>query len=235
MISLSKLNPEMPKTVSELFRQITAVSSQTLAQPQNLIPSLARIAQRIVSMGLYEAVSQEWEQFVEKGSVKDRFSPTLKYCVLELLNFLEDEMPDEKRFQLMKKILFVTGSGMAAEQEKRMAHTYIKIVKILSPEEILIMNAIYNILKNEPSKIDDLKNTNNGRNSVFPDNWLELIATESGLRYKELILLQEQKLVDKQMILSRVSRGEMIQVNNNFRLTSLGKGIWDYISKYDKL
>lgn len=235
MKSLAKFNPEMPKTVTELFRQITAVSSQTLAQPQNLIPSLARIAQRIVAVGFSKTISQEWSYLVKKGAIKDEFSPHIKYCILEFLNFLESEMPDEERFQIMKKILFVAASESEGEREKRMAHTYMKIIKLLSSEEILIMNAIYSIYKNERSKIQDLKNTNNGRNSVFPDDWLNLISLESGLKYKELVVLQEQKLIDKQLILSRISRGGMIRVDENFRLSSLGLGIWEYISKYDKL
>lgn len=235
MKSLAKLKPKLPKTVTELFRQITAVSSQTLGQPQNLIPSLARIAQRIVSAGLTEGISQEWNYLVKKGVIKDEFSPKMNYCILELLNFLENEMPDEERFQVMKKILLVAASESEEEREKHTPHTYMKIIKQLSSEEILIMNSIYNVFKNKKNKIDDLKNTNNGRNSVFLDEWFNLMVSESGLKHKELVAIQEQKLIDKQLISSRVSRGEMIRIDENFRLTSLGLGIWDYIGKYNKL
>ncbi len=233
MRTLAKLNPELPKKVTELFKQITAVSSQTLAQPQSLIPSLARIAQRIVSVGLTEALSREWKYLVKKGVIKDEFSPQLNYCILELLNLLESEMPDEGRFQIMKKILFATASETDEERERHTPHAYMKIIKLLSSEEILIINVIYHILKHDQDSIMKLRNTNKGKLHVFHDDWLDFIAKRTGLKHRELVVLQEQKLIEKQLI-SPVIHDE-VRVDRNFRLTSLGLGIWEYTDKYDEL
>lgn len=234
MKTLSKLNPSMPQPVTELFKELTAgATGLTMSTSKDIPITAARIAQRIVSQGFTDAIKSEWEYLVEKGKIKDTYSPSATYNLQELLHFLEEDLLDNERFELLKKIFFVTITGEYSKDTVT-PQEYMNIARELSSAEILVLNADYFVYKNHPEEIETLKSQYRDGTIMSTDGWQNVIASYSGLKHKELVNIQEKKLVEKQLLTPPTSSGFLV-VNPYFRLTGLGYGLCEFIANYDNL
>ncbi|MDD4681161.1 MAG: hypothetical protein PHP79_09835 [Clostridia bacterium] len=166
---------------------------------------------------------------MEKGSIKDDYQYTNQHltCLQELLGFLENDITDELRFTVLKKIFFVSAAEEILDRDNPLPVMYFKICKSLSSGEILVLKTTYELTKEEAWK--EMK-TNSAT------DWLDMISKKAGLIYPELAELYEQELIGKNLITPRehtdksgVTKGE------HFRLTNLAYNLCRYIEAYDSI
>lgn len=148
---------------------------------------------------------------------------------MELLRFLEDDIPDEDRFQLLKRLLIVAATETISDRESIKPQQFMKLIKSLSSGATLVLVTAHRLSKNPP-----LKGDANGHADV--DQWVQIIAKESGLGLHELVVNFEDELIQKRLLNERIFREKThTTLTPHFRLTKLGFEICDMADNYEEL
>lgn len=226
----------MDMEVPEIIEKTTKSAVETLtglvkSNPQYLLVSLGSIAQRIIAGQKLDSVRIEWEKLKEKGKIKNDYARSLqaKYTLLELLKFLEGEMPDEDRFQALKKILLVAATEEKSDRNSIKPQQFMQLIKSLSSGCVLVLVTTYKLCKAPPFHGD-------GNGTGYEHDWLEAIANNSGLGQLELVANFEDILMQKRLITPRVYKdGSGVKLRPYFRLTNLAYEICQFIEHYDTL
>ncbi len=198
-------------TLRELGEGITGIA---LSSKNERILSISHLFQRIRGGQFLSQLLEEWNRYREKGKVKDDYQSTEqhKVCLQELLDFLENDSPDETRFEVLKKIFLVAASEEFSDRESLLPQQFMKIARRLSSGEVIVLITRY--------KLGDTVNTINVN---------KVVAKKSGLQYRELVAGYEQKLLDKKLM----RQGE--RYPGIFHLSDLGSALCKYISHYEEV
>jgi len=167
----------------------------------------------------------EWNKYREKGKIRDDYEKTEQFnsCFGEILDFLDKEIPDNMRFNILKQIMLVAGTEEASSRDSYLPQQYLQIARSLSSGEILVFTSAYDLAKKQNIE----KITAAGR-------WLALVAENSGLQFPVLVEIQENKLINKGLLMGRhFSDRSGVELGNHFRLTDLGWSLAEYISHYE--
>ena len=213
-------------TLENLVQGLTGVATSNRSE---LIMSISGILQKLLAGDRLNAFLQEWNKLVEKGKVKEDYqnSEQHKICLLELLNFLDTDIADEKRFDAIKKIILISATEKYSKRTEVLPQQYIRIVKKLSPAELLILVACYNANK----ELNWRDNTHLKKNI---SDWKNEILKRTGLVYVELVDIEVEKLIANHLILpSEYSDGSGLRLGEYFRLTSLAFGLIDFMNYYE--
>ena len=222
--STSAVLSDTTRALAEALTGIAASSRSELAL------SIGYIFQRLRGGEFLGTVSGEWEQYREKGRIKPDYDQTEqhKVCLQELLDFLDKDSPDAIRFDTLKKIFLVAATESVEARESLVPQQYMRVARTLTSGELLVLFACYQIFKDEPNTT--------WRQEQFPSvgDWLGRIATQSGLRFPELVELHEQGLEAKRLISPRLhSDRSGVQLKPSYRLTTLGVGLCEFIGSYE--
>ena len=171
----------------------------------------------------------------DEGIIKADFleNDVNRSCFKEILEFVDDESPDEVRFAAMKSILFSSLEiGIEAKNEL-IAHELMKICRELSFAEVMIMkaNLAYLAEGSETAVIGrDIHNHE-------VKHWATSVAALSGHSLPEIVLSYEPHLVDLHLISERTfeldeAAGTHFVPTHHFRLTPLGYLFCEYATRY---
>ena len=85
----------------------------------------------------------------EEGSIKDDYQATEQHaeCLQELLDFLDQESPDQFRFDALKKILLISATEEHSSRDSVLPQQYMKIVRELGSLELLVIITTYALAK----------------------------------------------------------------------------------------
>lgn len=222
---------EVSDTITNTVRALAGVlTAATTLEPKDVLKSYGSLAQRIIAYGLLDGFKKEWQEFKKKGVVTDGFerSKTARYTLLELLNFLNDETPDEERFNLIKQIFFVASTKPISDDAKVKPLEFMRIAKLLSQSEILVINATYTAYKNKAKIREDER-------YLSASSWVEYISKNSGLDSLELVEIAEDTLINKKLLSDRRLTDRSGVNMANFRLRQLGIDFCEYVAEYDTL
>lgn len=223
---------EMPEIMEKtLLASFETIGGILKSKPNELMSSLTNIAQRIIAGQKIESVIIEYEQLRKKGRIPKGYSTSLqsKYTFIELLDFLETAIPDEDRFQVLKKIFLVTASEEKSARNSVKPQQFMKIIKMLPSGAVLIMLSAYKI--SNSNSIDDIDQSNSDESA-----WRLEIAKDSGLEYQELVANFEPVLIDNRIITKPLySDGSGVRLGMHFRLTDFGYEICSFIDHYEVL
>jgi len=174
------------------------------------------------------AFLEEWNRYREKGKVKDdyQFSEQHYVCLQELLDFLENDSPDEVRFKVLQQIFLVAASEEVSDRNSFLPQQFMKIARTLSDGEVILLSTVWNILQSGNIEFDQ-------DNSA--DRWLNEVTAASSLEHQELVEIYEQRLMDKKLLTPRLySDKSGVNVNPHYRLSPLGIKLCEYIRAYEE-
>jgi hypothetical protein len=209
--------------LQNLLEGITGIAA---SERKDWALSIGHLFQRIRSGNFLFTLLKEWNQFREKGKIKDDYQFTEQHqeCLGEILDFLDKEMPDEKRFSILKKIFLVAAMEKASSRDSLLPQQYLQISKTLSTGEILVLISTYLMAKSWKSD-----------KSTSAKLWVEKVTAHSHLTFPTLVELHETKLIDKRLLTPRFySDGSGVTMGEHFRLTDLGWNLCEYIDNYEQ-
>ena len=193
--------------------------------------TLGHLVQRARNGNRLQSIMETWDKLVESGRIKEGYEDSdQNYSLLqELLNALDDDLLDENKFDLLRKIYFVSVTEIVKDRNDVLPYQFMRIARTLNSGEILLLFDNYNICKNR----DEWKK---GSTSQPVSSWIALVTEISALNLEGLILLHEQGLIDKYLLKERIERGSHVGIDKEtYRLTDLGFALCEYIEQYDTL
>lgn len=209
---------------------VEGVTGLAASSKSDLALSIGHVFQRLRGGEFLAVLLREWNQYREKGRVKDDYQETEqhKVCLQELFDFLDKDSPDEIRFSVLKKIFLVAATEERSSRDSLLPQQYMHIARTLSDGEVLVLNACYRAYKDKtnPHWQDD-----SNPSAVW---WLGRITELSGLGYPELVETHETLLIEKRLLTPRMYGDRSgVRLKPYFRLTSLGLSLCVFIVAYD--
>ncbi len=208
------------KTLSTLAEGITGLAA---SERKELALSVGHIFQSMRKGQFLSKLADEWKFYKDKGKIKEDYQVSEQHCdcLQEMFDFLDNDMPDNIRFQILKKIFLVAASEELSDRNSLLPLQYMKLCRELSSGEIIVMSTTYHYAKTGFKDMDEAR------------EWLVFISDNSGLKHPSLVASYEEKLIDKYLLTPRaLSDKSGIAAKPYFRLTSLGYDICEYLAKY---
>ena len=212
-------------TLQNLAEGITGIAT---SPRKDLILSISYIMQRMRGYQFLSTLQKEWNKYRERGKVKEdyQYSEQHKMCLLELLDFLENDSPDELRFKILKKVFLVAASEHTTDRESFLPQQFMKIARSLTDGEVIILTTVWRIAKNHEGEYEQ---------HYGASQWVQNVTEASGMQYKELVETHEQGLMDKKLLSPRhMADKSGIDIRPHYRLTSLGYDFCQFIDEYEE-
>jgi len=210
-------------TLSSLIEGLTGIAA---SERKEYLLSVGRILQALRKGQFLSQLSREWNEYREKCRIKDDYQSTEQHytCLQEMLDFLDKDLPDEARFNILKKILLVAATETKSDRNNVLPQQYMRVCRTLSSGELLVLSTVYRFAKEKHPT------------SQGADEWLRFVAKESGLVHPSLVEIQEEELIRKHLITPRKYPDQSgVDEGASFRLTSLGYDICRFVEEFDKI
>lgn len=211
-------------TIQALAEGITGLAA---TEKKGLILSIGRIFQSIRGGRLLSQLHNEWNAFRDEGRIKDDYQFTEQHqnCLHELLDFLENDIPDKVRFEVIKKIFLVAATEELEPKDSVLPHYYMRICKQLSSGAVLVLLTTYRRIEYSAGRpVPRTENLN---------NWRDWIAGESGLKHRGLVELYDKELENLQLLRPAVYDTNT-SIAEHDRLTELGYSLCSFIEAYEE-
>lgn len=206
--------------------EIASALSALASNPGEGVLSAGRIFQGWVKRRGVEQLWKELDSLIKKGKIKDDYdkTPQFKDCLLELLRFLDNDCPDEVRFQTLKKIFLVAATETVSDRKSFLPYEYMKMCRSMSSGEILVMQTAYSL------HIE--KQTVSFSDPHFEYNWINSIRNKGGFQHMEIVDIYKKRLIDKEILQLAQDHPAQLSKNSSNGLTSLGLALCKYIESY---
>jgi plasmid replication initiation protein len=207
---------------------VEGLSGIAVSKKMNFQLSVAHLLQSLIKGKFLNQLIGEWNEYKNKGKIKDDYQTTEQHieCLQEILDFIDSDLPDEKRFSVLKKIFLVTATESISERNDVLPQQYMKISRKLTSGEVLVLFGAFHFSKKKEINLT----------GIVAKTWLGNIANFTNLKHSELIELHEKNLIDKKLITPR-RRGEKgsVLLGQHYRLTELGYQICIFVENYDEI
>jgi hypothetical protein len=224
--SLAKWDKDTGDIISDtlvcLAEGLTGIAA---SERKELAFSVGHIFQSLRKGQFLSRFLEEWNAYREKGRIKEDYPKTEQHqsCLQEFLASLDQDCPDEIRFQILKKIFLVAATEKASDRNSLLPYQFLRLCREMTSGEIIVLQAAYNLANKQGI-------TKSGNASM----WLRMIADESGLVHTSLVEIYEEKLMKKYLLTNRVYADRSgVAIEPHFRLTELAYGFCEYIAHYD--
>ena len=99
----------LAKTFTALAEGLTGIAA---SERQNIMLSVGHVLQALRKGRFLNEFRDEWNGYRDKGRIDEGYEDTEQHyaCLQELLSFLDNDLADEERFGLLKKILLVAAT-----------------------------------------------------------------------------------------------------------------------------
>ena len=218
MNKINKWHDDTGKVIKETLTVLAeAVTGIAATDRKDLSLSVGQILQSLRKGQFLSKLSEEWDSYREKGRIKDDYLETEQHiaCFQELLNFLDNDSPDDIRFEAMKKVFLVTAFETISDRNSPLPYECLKLCRSLSSGEIIVLGSIHAMQTSATVRETARK---------VGGNWLKRLAEISNLQHAELVELHRTELVKK---------GLLNATQPPSYLSGLGKEICHYILSYE--
>ena len=218
---LDKTSKLLNDTLNGLIEGFTGVAA---SDRKDLILSIGHIFQRTRTVGFLKALFIEWNQYKEKGRIKDDYTDSEQHqeCLQEMLDFLDKDSPDERRFSILKAIFLGAATETQSTRDSVLPQQYMSLCRTLSSGEVLVLQATFTISETGYSS------THNA------NDWLKVVAEKSGLKTSELVEIHEKNLIEKNLLTNRILPDKSaVDVDPWYRLTPLAIQMCKFIKEFD--
>lgn len=182
-----------------------------------------RLVQATLKGKLLKQVAREIRGLIEKGRIKEDYANS-KYgfkSLVELLEFIDSEVPDEDRLQAVKAMFVAVNAVDAKQGEDLVNYQLLQISKKLSAGQILVLKTTCDMEKEKAF----------GGMGLAADEWLRRIASLLGHNLTALVEQDEAALIRNGLITDRV-HPDRSGIRNPNRLTDLGTRFCDVLVRY---
>ena len=189
--------------------------------------TLGHLVQRARNGHRLKSIMNTWDKLVEQGQIKEGYEDSdQNYSLLqELLNALDDDLLNEDRFELLRKIYFVTATEMVEDRDSVLPYQLMLIGRTLNSGEVVVLFTVHRLVAKHGSPLARSNNV---------QDWINRIAKESGMEFPQLAESFVASLVEKGLLTGRTAVGSYISEGSDIdRLTRLGKKFCDYVIYYD--
>ncbi len=218
---LDKTSKLLNDTLGSLIAGFSAVAA---SDRKDLILSIGHIFQRLRSGTFLEALKKEWEYYIEKGRIKDGYTDSEQHqeCLQEMLDFLDKDSPDERRFSILKAIFLGAATEKQSTRDSVLPQQYMSLCRTLSSGEVLVLQATFTISETGYSSTHSVH------------DWLKVVAEKSGLKTNELVEIHEKNLMEKNLLTNRMTSDKStVDVDPWYRLTPLAIQMCKFIKEFD--
>ncbi len=228
--------------VASFLQQSTIATAEfltgVLASDSNTYKlSAGRLLQSVLKNNLFTQLGREIAEYRSAGIIKEDYFATNKNQVtfLELLKFIDEDVPDEELFKAAKSIFFTSVGVDSTLQEEMLAYEFMTTVRKLSGTEILILKANYEIATGA------LKGGNTTavieKGNRYREYWRSCVARQMGEQAMHSVIDKYESNLEELGIISRREHIERAAGSflptPHFRLTEVGVMFCGYISKYE--
>lgn len=193
--------------------------------------STGRLVQASIKHKLLTQLGEEIKKYREKGQIKEDYFATYKEqaSLLELLKFIDEDIPDEERFKAMKSIFLYSITNDISSEDKELSYELLKICKKINSGELLVLKVCYDIVNKKPATII-YKNIEDYHNV---SEWLSIISKQLGHNLSSLVEIYENNLTELKLITDRIYPDRSgFGKSKYFRLTTLGLKLCEFITRY---
>jgi hypothetical protein len=141
-IILSENSSALEEFLKDPLAVIAGAITEALAHgPKAFAIPVVRVAQGALKGKLFQQFAQEIKDLCEKGKIADKFAER-KYGYqswVELLAVIDEETPDEDRFEALKSMFYAANKINATDAEQIMAYQLLQIAKKLNSNDLLVL------------------------------------------------------------------------------------------------
>ncbi len=211
--------------IEQLVPGATAIVKSTLDGGGDIVQSISNVIQRSTKEGLLKAFLGEWNELVEAGKADPNIKSTEigQQCLQELMDSLDKQLPDKKRFDAMKALFFRAAAPDATEALQGRCAQLMKLCRQLDSTELTILSVAYaenqRRLQGPSERI------------TSADQWPRALAhASSDLLSIGLIEHYEESMIEKRLIGDRQHNDRSgIRNSENFRLAPLGMELGKFL------
>ena len=185
-----------------------------------------RVLQGAIKYKLLTQLGKELKEFAEKGKIKGDYFATNREqaSLIELLKFIDGEIPDEEVFKAMKSIFFTGILKGIIEKDRLCTYEFLQIGKQLKSGDVLILKACYELRKEYQNRQGEIHS-----DVVW---WIKRVSEKTNLP-DELVEFHELNLNKLKLLMDRrFSDKSGIVQPYNFSLTSFGIKFCEFITNY---
>jgi hypothetical protein len=155
--------------------------------PTQLFTSVGHVIQGALKDKHFHSLSREFKKYREKGRIKEEFvnSDANQMYLAELLRFLEQDIPDPQRFELLKKIYIVAATEEKSDKDSPLPLQFMQLARSLSAGELLILFCAF-------------RHKSEGIQSR--DKLIDMLTSKTGLKYRQLVIRYFDELVSKGLL-----------------------------------
>lgn len=206
---------------------LTGLLASSNLFPSSYILSTGKIVQSAIKGKLFSQLGKEFDKYRKEGRIKEDYFATHKnqISLLELLKFIDGDIPDEEIFNAMKSIFLTGVEKHADKQQEEISYQLLLLCKKLNSMDILILKTCYKVYKGEYGDV------NTGINSF--GEWVHVVSSKVGYGMPELISYEDDKLVELGLLTTRSYVDKSgIRPAKEFRLTPLSIKLCEHITKF---
>jgi hypothetical protein len=203
---------------------VEGLSGMAVSEKKDFGLSVGHLLQGLLKGKFLNQMIREWDEYRDKGKIKDDYQSTEQHfeCLQEMLAFLDNDNPDQIRFNVMKQIFLKAACEDKTDRDSIIPQQFMKVCRKLSSGEIIVLSTTYRIALTKYPNV----------NGAI--GWIELIARESCLEHPALVEVHEETLMAKRFLTQRtLADGSGVYLDPHFRLTSLGFGVCQFIEDFD--
>lgn len=190
--------------------------------------SAGRLVQASIKGKLLTQLGREIKKYQEEGKINEDYFATNKAqaSLLELLKFIDSEIPDEEVFKAMKSIFFSTVAKNATEKDEQIGHQLLLVCKKLSSMDVLVLKACYEVYFSNEERFKQIHSHG---------DWTNIISAKVGYELPELVGLSDKKLVEMGLLSPRtLSDSSGVRKGAEFRLTVMGVKLCQFITNFSE-
>lgn len=220
----------------ELVSMTAAVFGALSGGFEGMMLTTGRLVQALWTGRLWPQFLTEVHKWKEEGKIKeDYFSTSQNWEDLtELLDYLDRGIPNERVWEVLKKIYVISATETNSSRNDRFPFYYLQVIRNLSAGEIEVMFAAHRIAQEiNPDWLNQNYLPPQGSTTNY---WIHRIEETTQLKQKDLIEKFEDELIQKRILSQRTfSDRSGINLRPHFHLSKLGYSICEYVAEYDEL
>ena len=216
-------------TLQALIEGITGVA---ISDRKDFTLSLGHLLQRIRGGRFLTTLGAEWNAYREKGRIQDDYQYTEQHYanLQEILASLDEDMPDERRFETMKRIFLVSATEEYSRREDPLPVEFMRTARSLRGGEVLLLHGAHQLAAHRAVERDQDAEQKNVQ--MVLRAWRERVAKKSGLEFSALVQRYETDLVQKSLLRAENSKGR-VTLGRYDRLTDYGFAFCEFVAKYE--
>jgi len=186
--------------------------------------STGRLIQAAVKGKILTQLGEELKQYRDEGKIKKDYFATSKSqaTLLELLQFIDSDIPDEEIIKALKSIFLNMVAMDADDRREQIGYQLFQLCKKLTSMDILVLKACCEIYQENNSQYHKVHSHG---------EWVTKVSKRIGYGLPELVGVSDDKLVGFGLLSGRTSPDRSgVRKGREFRLTTLSLKLCEYIT-----